>query len=40
VQLGNQWPLLLANGVSVIGGVAFVLAAVAAADPKLRMLAI
>jgi uncharacterized membrane protein HdeD (DUF308 family) len=39
-QLGNQWPLLLANGVSVIGGVAFVLAAVTADDPKLRMLAI
>jgi uncharacterized membrane protein HdeD (DUF308 family) len=39
-QLGNQWPLLLANGVSVIGGVAFVLAAVAADDPKLSMLAI
>jgi uncharacterized membrane protein HdeD (DUF308 family) len=38
--LGNQWPLLLANGVSVIGGVAFVLAAVAADNPKLRMLAI
>jgi hypothetical protein len=38
--LGNQWPLLLANGVSVIGGVAFVLAAVAADDPKLMMLAI
>jgi hypothetical protein len=39
-QLGNQWPLLLANGVSIIGGVAFVLAAVAANDPKLSMLAI
>jgi uncharacterized membrane protein HdeD (DUF308 family) len=39
-QLGNQWPLLLANGVSVIGGVAFVLAAVAANDPMLSMLAI
>jgi uncharacterized membrane protein HdeD (DUF308 family) len=39
-QFGNQWPLLLANGVSVIGGVAFVLAAVTADDPKLRMLAI
>jgi hypothetical protein len=39
-QLGNQWPLLLANGVSVIGGVAFLLAAVAADDPKLHMLAI
>jgi uncharacterized membrane protein HdeD (DUF308 family) len=39
-QLGNQWPLLLANGVSIIGGVAFITAAVAADDPKLRMLAI
>jgi uncharacterized membrane protein HdeD (DUF308 family) len=39
-SLGNQWPLLLANGVSVVGGVAFVLAAVAANDPKLSMLAI
>jgi uncharacterized membrane protein HdeD (DUF308 family) len=38
-QLGNQWPLLLANGVSVIGGIAFVSAA-AADNPKLRMLAI
>ena len=38
--LGNQWPLVLANGVSVIGGVAFVTAAVAADDPKVRMLAI
>ena len=39
-QLGNQWPLLLANGVSVIGGVAFILAAVAADNPNLSMLAI
>jgi uncharacterized membrane protein HdeD (DUF308 family) len=39
-QLGNQWPLLLANGVSVIGGVAFILAAVAAKNPNLSMLAI
>jgi uncharacterized membrane protein HdeD (DUF308 family) len=38
-QLGNQWPLLLANGVSVIGGVAFLIAAVVA-NPKLGMLAI
>jgi uncharacterized membrane protein HdeD (DUF308 family) len=38
-QLGNQWPLLLANGVSVIGGVAFLIAA-AIAHPKLGMLAI
>ena len=39
-QLGNQWPLLLANGVSVIGGVAFVLAAIVADAPMLSMLAI
>ena len=39
-QLGNQRPLLLANGVSVIGGVAVVTAAIAAAFPNLRMLAI
>jgi uncharacterized membrane protein HdeD (DUF308 family) len=39
-QLGNQWPLLLANGVSVIGGVAFILAAVAGDNPNLSMLAI
>jgi uncharacterized membrane protein HdeD (DUF308 family) len=38
-QLGNQWPLLLANGVSVIGGVVFI-AGSTADDPKLRMLAI
>ena len=38
--LGNQWPLVLANGVSVIGGIAFVSAAVAADDPEVRMLAI
>jgi uncharacterized membrane protein HdeD (DUF308 family) len=38
-QLGNQWPLLLANGVSVIGGVAFLIAA-AVGHPKLSMLAI
>jgi uncharacterized membrane protein HdeD (DUF308 family) len=37
-QLGNQWPLLLANGVSVIGGTAFI--AAAGAHPKLSMLAI
>jgi Flp pilus assembly protein TadB len=40
VQLGNQWPLLLANGVSVIGGVAFLIAAAAVGHPKLSMLAI
>jgi uncharacterized membrane protein HdeD (DUF308 family) len=39
-QLGNQWPLLLAGGVSVIGGVALVIASATADDPKLRMLAI
>jgi uncharacterized membrane protein HdeD (DUF308 family) len=39
-QLGDQWPLLLANGVSIIGGIAVVVAAVAADDPKLRVLAI
>ena len=37
--LGNQWPLLLANGVSIVGGTAFVLAA-AAGHPKVGMLAI
>jgi len=39
-QLGNQWPLLLADGVSIIGGVAYVLAAVVGGDPKLGMIAI
>ena len=39
-QLGNQWPLLLANGVSVIGGIAFVTAAIAAQNPTLSMLSI
>jgi uncharacterized membrane protein HdeD (DUF308 family) len=38
-QLGNQWPLLLADGVSVIGGVAFIIAA-AVGQPTLSMLAI
>jgi uncharacterized membrane protein HdeD (DUF308 family) len=38
-QLGNQWPLQLANGVSVIGGLAFI-AAAAGGDPELAMLAI
>ena len=38
-QLGSQWPLLLANGVSVLGGVAYLLAA-AGGDPKPSMLAI
>ena len=36
--LGDQWPLLLANGVSVIGGTAFVIAA-AGGEPNLSMLA-
>jgi uncharacterized membrane protein HdeD (DUF308 family) len=38
-QLGNQWPLLLASGVSVIGGIAFLIAA-AVGHPNLSMLAI
>jgi uncharacterized membrane protein HdeD (DUF308 family) len=38
-QFGNQWPMLLAGGVSVIAGVAYVIAATAG-DPKLNRLAI
>jgi uncharacterized membrane protein HdeD (DUF308 family) len=38
-QLGRQWPMRLAGGVSVIGGVAFILAA-AAGNPKLSMLVV
>jgi uncharacterized membrane protein HdeD (DUF308 family) len=38
-QLGNQWPLLLANGVSVLGGIVFIIGSTAH-DPKLRMIAI
>jgi uncharacterized membrane protein HdeD (DUF308 family) len=38
-QLGLQLPMLLAGGVSVIGGVAFVIASTAA-QPMLSMLAI
>jgi len=38
-QLGNQWPMLLAGGVSVIAGVAYVMLA-AGDDPKLDMLAL
>jgi uncharacterized membrane protein HdeD (DUF308 family) len=38
--LGNQWPLLLANGVSIFAGVAFISAAIYANEPKLRGLAI
>ena len=32
-QLGSQWPLRLANGVSIVAGVAFVSAALAAPIP-------
>jgi len=39
-ELGNQWPLLLANGVSVFAGIAFLAAALTAANPMLSMLAI
>jgi uncharacterized membrane protein HdeD (DUF308 family) len=39
VQLGSQWPLLLANGVSVLGGIVFIIGSTAD-DPKLRMVAI
>jgi uncharacterized membrane protein HdeD (DUF308 family) len=39
-QLGNQWPLLLANGVSVIVGVAFLIVAAVGSHPRLSMLAI
>ena len=38
-QLGNQWPLLLANGVSVLGGIVFIIGSTAD-DPKLRMIAV
>jgi uncharacterized membrane protein HdeD (DUF308 family) len=38
-QLGNQWPMLLAGGGSVIGGVAYVITA-AATEPRLSRLAI
>jgi uncharacterized membrane protein HdeD (DUF308 family) len=38
-QFGNQWPLLLAGGVSVFAGVAYVIAA-AGANPMLDMLAL
>ena len=37
--LGNQWPMLLAGGGSVIGGVAYIILA-AGGNPKLRLLAI
>lgn len=39
-QLGNQWPLLLANGVSILGGIAYLIAAAGVAQPKLSMLAL
>jgi uncharacterized membrane protein HdeD (DUF308 family) len=38
-QFGNQWPMLLAGGVSVIAGVAYVTAA-SGADPMLNMLSV
>lgn len=38
-QLGRQWPMLAAGAVSVIVGVAFLVASTGN-DPKLRMLAI
>jgi len=38
-QLGNQWPMLLAGGVSVIAGVAYLVAA-AGGTPMLSILAI
>jgi uncharacterized membrane protein HdeD (DUF308 family) len=38
-QFGNQWPLLLAGGVSVFAGVAYVIAS-AGANPMLDMLAL
>jgi uncharacterized membrane protein HdeD (DUF308 family) len=38
-QLGSQWPLLLANGVSLLGGIVFIIGSTAD-DPKLRMIAI
>ena len=37
--LGNQWPMLLAGGGSVIGGLAYIIVA-AGGNPKLRLLAI
>jgi uncharacterized membrane protein HdeD (DUF308 family) len=38
-RFGSQWPMLLAGGISVIGGVAFVIASTMT-DPMLSMLAI
>ena len=37
--LGNQWPMLLAGGVSIIAGIAYLMLS-AGDDPKLRPLAI
>jgi uncharacterized membrane protein HdeD (DUF308 family) len=37
--LGNQWPMLLAGGVSVIAGVAYLIASTRH-DPRLDMLAL
>jgi uncharacterized membrane protein HdeD (DUF308 family) len=38
-QLGSQWPMLLAGGVSVIAGVAYLMLA-ASDDPSLAMLSV
>jgi uncharacterized membrane protein HdeD (DUF308 family) len=38
-QLGNQWPMLLAGGFSVVAGVAWIIASTGA-NPMLSMLAI
>jgi uncharacterized membrane protein HdeD (DUF308 family) len=38
--LGNQWPLLLANGFSIIAGVAFISVGLYKDSPRLSMLAI
>jgi uncharacterized membrane protein HdeD (DUF308 family) len=38
-QLGKQWPMRLAGGLSVIGGIAFI-ASAAGGNPKLSMLAV
>jgi uncharacterized membrane protein HdeD (DUF308 family) len=39
-QLGKQWPMRLAGGISIIGGIAFIAAAATAASPMLSMLAV
>jgi uncharacterized membrane protein HdeD (DUF308 family) len=38
-QFGRQWPMLLAGGGSIIGGVAYLIAA-AGGQPRLGMLAV